>query len=162
MESGRKELGILVTTWKGEGGLSTVSETPEMICWFARVIALSLRSSENENGKVRTRWLRYRKTRRAAPFTAVRVGEPSHPGKLSTTWLSHSGTLRKHIQRFHDWLHPVFLCGVSLMRTLWSRADEADDVAFDPAWHGDWTEESQKRLAQKSSPFGIRTFGSSA
>ena len=46
-------------------------------------------------GKVRTRWLRHRKT---------------HPGPLSTkylpcphcpTWLSHSGTLRKHIQRFH-------------------------------------------------------------
>ena len=56
-------------------------------------------------GEVRTRW-----SRRAAPFTAVRVGEASHPGQLSTkdltcphcpTWLCHSGTLRKHIQRFH-------------------------------------------------------------
>ena len=59
---------------------------------------------------VRMRWLRHRKTRRAAPFTAVRVGEASQRGPLSTkhltcphcpTWLSHSGTLRKHIQRFH-------------------------------------------------------------
>ena len=44
VEAGRKELGIPVTTWN-EGGLSTVSETPDMICWFACVIALSLRSS---------------------------------------------------------------------------------------------------------------------
>ena len=47
MESGRKELDIPVTTWKGEGGLSTVSENPEMICWLACVIALALRSIEN-------------------------------------------------------------------------------------------------------------------
>ena len=42
MGSGRKELGIPVMTWKGEGGLSTVSDTPEMICWFVCVVPLSL------------------------------------------------------------------------------------------------------------------------
>ena len=95
-----------------------------MICWLACVIALSLRSSTKPGkrvagkrsriarrvGKVRTRWPCYGKICRVVPFTAVRVGEAAHPGPLSTkhfvcphcpTWLSHSGTLRKHIQRFH-------------------------------------------------------------
>ena len=124
MGSGRKELGILVTIWKGDGEFSTVSKSPELICWFACVIALSLRSNTKRRkcisrkrariarrvGNVRTRWPRHRKNRRAAPFTAVRVGEASRPGPLSTkhlpcphcpTWLSHSGTLTKQIQRFH-------------------------------------------------------------
>ena len=48
---------------------------------------------------------------RVAPYTAVRVGEASHPGSLFTkhlpcahcsTWLTHHGSLRKHIQRFHE------------------------------------------------------------
>ena len=34
-ESGRNELGTFETTWKSEGELPTVSETPETICWFA-------------------------------------------------------------------------------------------------------------------------------
>ena len=39
------------------------------------------------------------------------------------------------------------------MRMLWRSANEDDDVAPDPAKHGnaDWTEESQERFAQKSS-----------
>ena len=91
-------------------------------------------------GEVRTRWPRHRKTRRAAPFTAVRVGEASDAGPLSTkhlpfphcpTWLSHCGTLRKNpALPLHDWLHPL-ICknGTSPMRTQWRRADEDDDVA---------------------------------
>ena len=73
MGSGRKEPSIPVTTWKGEGGLSTVSETPEMICWFVCVVALSLRSNTQPRkciagkhvrnvrrvGKVRTTWPRH-------------------------------------------------------------------------------------------------------
>ena len=95
-----------------------------MVCWFACFIALSLQSNTQPRkrftgkrpgiarrvGKVRTRWPRHRENRRAAPFTAVRVGEASRLGPLSTKHLScphcparlsHSGTLRKHIQRFH-------------------------------------------------------------
>ena len=50
------------------------------------------------------------------------------------------------------------------MRMLWRSANEDDDVAPDPAKHGnaDWTEESQKRLAKKSSLFCIRTSGGSS
>ena len=96
-------------------------------------------------------------------------GEASHPGPLSTkhllcahcpTWLSHSGTLRKHIQLRTGFTPcPVCVNGTSLKRMQWRSVNEDDDVASDPAKHGnaDWTEESQKRLAQKSSLFCIQT-----
>ena len=62
-------------------------------------------------GKKRTRWPRHRRSRRVSPFIAVRVGEATHPGPLSTkhlrcphcpTWLSHRSSLRNHILRFHE------------------------------------------------------------
>ena len=61
-------------------------------------------------GKMRTRQPCCRRSRRVTPYTAVWVGEASHPGPLFTkhlpcphcsTWLSHSGSLREDIQRSH-------------------------------------------------------------
>ena len=61
--------------------------------------------------KKRTRRPYHRRSRRVSPFIAVRVGEATHPGPLSTkhlrcphcpTWLSHRSSLRKHILRFHE------------------------------------------------------------
>ena len=112
-----------LSTWKGEGGLSTLSETPEMVCWFACVIAHSLRSSTKPEkrivgkraeiarrvGKVRTRWLRHRKTRRAAAFTAVRVGEASHPGPLSKKHLPCPRCPNAAVSQWHlEETHPTF------------------------------------------------------
>ena len=73
----------------------------------ARLCAVAARLA----GKKRTRWPRQKRSRRVAPFIAVRVGEATHPCPLSTkhlrcphcpTWLSHRGSLRNHILRFHE------------------------------------------------------------
>ena len=109
--------------------ISTVSVASDMIWWSACVVALALRPATSSRhrrarlravatrrvGKMRTRWPRHRWSRRVAPYTAVRVGEASHPGPLFTkhlpcphcsTWLSQSGSLREHIQRFHVYPPP--------------------------------------------------------
>ena len=61
--------------------------------------------------KKRTRRPCHRRSRRVSPLIAVRVGEATHPGPVSTKhlrrphcrmWLSHRSSLRNHILRFHE------------------------------------------------------------
>ena len=177
MGSGRKKLGIPVTIWKGEGELSTVSESSEMICWLACVIALSLRSNTKPRkgiarkrvsiarrvGKVRTRWPRHRRKSpsRSLHCCASWRGFTSWSTLNETSPLSalpHAAVSQWHVEKTYPALPhasttgsiPGFVSGTSLMRMLWRSVNENDDVAPDPAKHGnaDWTEEIQKRLAQ--------------
>ena len=64
----------------------------------------------------------------------MRVGEASHPGPLATkhlpcphcpTWLSHRGTLRKHIQRFHT--PPRLAPSLDLCEWNFSDADAVEE-----------------------------------
>ena len=103
---------------RGTRMVSTVSVASDTIWWSACVVALARRPATPSRhrrarlrafaarrmGKMRTRWPRRRWSRRVAPYTAVRVGEASHPGPLFTkhltcqhcsTWLSQSGSLRE-------------------------------------------------------------------
>ena len=109
--------------------ISTVSVASDTIWWSACVVALALQPATPSRhrrarlravatrrvGKMRTRWPRHRWSRRVAPYTAVRAGEASHPGPLFTkhlpcphcsNWLSRSGSLREHTQRFHVYPPP--------------------------------------------------------
>ena len=95
-------------------------------------------------GKKRTRWPRHKRSRRVAPLSAERVGEATHPGPLSTkhlrcphcpAWLSHRGSRRDHILRFHEppppTPFPVMVNRLLLKLTLLRRASE--DASAAPA-----------------------------
>ena len=74
---------------------------------LAYVCVLALRPTPDPRHRVARRT----RSRRVSPFIAVRVGEATHPGPLSTkhlccphcpAWLSHRSSLRNHILRFHE------------------------------------------------------------
>ena len=100
-------------------------------------------------------------------FTPWSTLNETSPLSALPSVLSHSGTLRKHIQRFHTLrLVHIVSCMNGTFRTQmqWRREDEAVDEAPDPVKHGnaDWPEESKKKLALKSSLSCIQTSGGSS
>ena len=127
--------------------------------------------------KKRTRRPRHRRSRRVAPLTAVRVGEATHPGPLSTkhlrcphcpTWLSHRSSLRNHILRFHE--PPPPTPSPVLSEWSFSEADAVEEGKRRRQRGPRSWEARQRRLGRreptssvtKNSPSCIPTFGCSS